>query len=346
MGYEGLYEEYGFPMKGSKLDKLKKFLLSEGLSYDEGVEFTISLCDRKGEIVATGSLEGNILKCIAVSNVYQGEGLSAKIVTALVSRATTSGHSHLFLFTKPLNKNKFGDLGFYLIAETNDVVLMENYKNGISQFIEGLKPKENRFEDIGAMVLNCNPFTKGHLYLIETAARQCDFLNLFIVSENKSIFPADVRFELVKKGVAHLENVVVYPTSDYLISSVTFPTYFIKEKQQAENINCILDLTLFCDHFAKKLGITKRLVGTEPYDKVTNAYNFQMKQFLKVRGIEVIEIPRLKEKGSVISASRVRKLLAAGNYEEIKGLVPQVTYDFLLSGKGKEIAERLIKGLR
>lgn len=343
MGYESFYEDYGYPMKGTKLQELKDFLLKEQLSYDDGIEFTINLCDNKREVAATGSIDGNVLKCIAVSDVYQGEGLAAKIVTALVSHGIECGHNHMFLFTKPDNINIFSDLGFYLIAKTNNAALMENYKNGISEFVKTLKSYDN-IVNVGAIVLNCNPFTNGHLYLIETAAKQCSLLHLFVVSEDKSIFPAKVRFELVKSGVKHLKNVVVHPTSDYLISTATFPTYFIKDKYAAGDINCQLDLTIFCDYFAKILNITKRFVGTEPYDKVTASYNMQMKKVLSERGIAVIEIPRYEENGAAISASEVRRLIAEGNHENLNKLVPNTTYDFLLSVEGQKIAG-LIKGI-
>jgi len=131
MGYETFYEDYGYPMRGSKLQKLKEFLLKEDLTYDEEIEFTVNLCDSKGNIAATGSLEGNVLKCIAVSDSFQGEGLSAKIVTTLISQGAAKNYSHLFLFTKPDNIDIFNDLGFYLIAKTNNAALMENKKMGL-----------------------------------------------------------------------------------------------------------------------------------------------------------------------------------------------------------------------
>lgn len=340
MSYEVFYEEYGYPMKGKKLEKLIEFLNDEQLTYDEGIEFTVNLVDSKGKIAATGSLEGKILKCIAVSCFFQGEGLAAKIVTILISHAISKGHSHLFLFTKPDNINIFFDLGFYVIAETKDAVLMENVKNGILDYVNSLK-FQFTYEDTGAIVLNCNPFTKGHLYLIETASKQCEFLHLFVVSEDKSIFPADIRYELVNKGVSHLNNVVVHPTSDYLISSATFPTYFIKDKFKAGNINCLLDLKIFCEYFAAILNIKKRFVGTEPFDKVTAEYNLEMKRVLNEYDIEVIEITRLEANDAAISASLVRKLLAEGDYEKIKSMVPGITYDFLISDEGNKIKEKL-----
>lgn len=343
MGYDSIYEDYGYPMKNIKLQAVKDFLLKKQLSYDSGIEFTINLCDNKGNIVATGSLEGNVLKCIAVSDDYNGEGLAARIVTALISQGIECGHDHMFLFTKPDNINIFSDLGFYLIAKTNNAALMENYKNGISEFVKTLKSQEF-YNNVGSIVVNCNPFTNGHLYLIETAAKQCNLLNLFVVSEDKSIFPTNVRIKLVKDGVQHLQNVVVHPTSDYLISSATFPTYFIKDKYLADDINCQLDLTIFCDYFAKILNITKRFVGTEPYDKVTASYNIQMHKVLGERGIEVIEIPRYEENGAAISASKVRKLMAEENYDEIRQIVPKTTYDFLISEEGQNIA-KLMNGI-
>ncbi|WMJ77216.1 MULTISPECIES: [citrate (pro-3S)-lyase] ligase [unclassified Sedimentibacter] len=346
MSSEMFYEEYGYPFSGNKLLKLKKFLATEQLSYDDGIEYTINFCDSKGNIAATGSVEGNVLKCIAVSQMYQGEGLSAKVVTSLVSYAISKNHGHLFLFTKTGNKSIFRDLGFYIIAETEDVVLMENKKNGISEYVNSLKSSagEKLVMDTGAIIVNCNPFTKGHLYLVETAAKQCDNLHIFVVSEDKSAFPSSIRYKLVKEGVKHLNNVVVHPTSDYLISSATFPTYFIKDKYKAGDINCILDLTIFCEYFAKELNISKRFVGTEPFDVVTASYNTQMKEFLRKYGIEVIEIKRYEENNHPVSASGVRKLMTEGRYEEIKKIVPKSTYEFLMSKKGMEIAERIRSG--
>lgn len=332
MLYNNYSQRCGYPFKGYTLNKLKKFLENLDLSYDEGIQFTVGFFDDNDEIVATGSLEDNVLKCIAVSEEHQGEGLTASVISRLISEAYDNNQDHLFLFTKPENMIMFSDLGFYPITQTENVLLMENVKDGIRKFVNSLE-NPNCEGVAGAIVANCNPFTKGHQYLIETASKQCDLLHLFILSEDKSFFPSDVRYELVKKGVGHIENVIVHKTSNYLISSATFPTYFIKEKQDAVNINCALDLSIFYEYFAKTLNIKKRFVGNEPYCKVTNAYNREMKKFLIPKGVEVIEIPRLKEGDTEISASRVRKLLAEGNFEEIKKIVPESTLEYLVSNR-------------
>lgn len=327
MEYSEFYEEYGYPFIGRKRKKLEEFLQKEELSYDEQIEETVNLTDKEGNIAATCSLHANVLKCIAVSKEYQGLGLSARVVTLMMNRAMEKGRRHLFLFTKPKNIQMFSDLAFYPILKTEDVLLMENKKDGIVEYINSL-PK-GKGEDIGAVVMNCNPFTLGHRYLIETAAGMCDTLHIFVLSEDKSEFSASVRYDLVKKGTADIDNVIVHQTSDYLISSAVFPTYFIKDKSKAEDANCILDLEIFCRYFAKMMNIKKRFVGTEPNCQVTGAYNQFMKQILPKYDIQVIEIARKEIDGVAISASDVRKYLHSKDMEKVKKLVPQTTYEYL-----------------
>lgn len=321
------YEEQGFPFTGKKKEKLSSFLTEYDLHYDEQIEATVNLMDLDGNIAATGSLHDNVLKCIAVSKNYQGYGLSTRIVTQVCNLAVERGKTHLFLFTKPENKRMFLDMGFYPILETRDVLLTENRRNGIKKYVAQLEQREGG--TIGAAVINCNPFTNGHRYLIETASKQCDVLHLFVLSEDKSEFSADVRYELVKQGVADMPHVLLHQTSDYLISSAVFPTYFIKEKSKADDANCELDIRIFCEYFAKGLGITKRFVGTEPNCGVTGAYNTKMKELLPQYGVELIEIERKQLDGMPISASTVRLLLHEGNMAAVKKLVPVTTFAYL-----------------
>lgn len=321
------YEEQGFPFTEKKREQLKAFLTEYNLHYDEQIEATVNLMDSNGNIAATCSLHDNVLKCIVVSKDYQGYGLSTRVVTQVCNLAVERGKTHLFLFTKPENKQMFLDMGFYPILQTKDVLLTENRKNGIKKYVAQLEHREG--STIGAIVVNCNPFTKGHRYLIETASQQCDVLHLFVLSEDKSEFSADVRYELVRLGVADMPNVLLHKTSDYLISSAVFPTYFIKEKSKADDANCELDIRIFCEYFAKGLGITKRFVGTEPNCGVTNAYNAKMKELLPQYGIEFIEIERKQLDGMPISASAVRRLLHEGKMTEVQKLVPPTTFAYL-----------------
>lgn len=336
MDYNGFYEECGMPFSGRKLQKLIQFLKESDLDYDEQIEYTVNLTDDEGNIVATGSVQNNVLKCIAVSERHQGLGLSAKIITSLMNYALEKGQTHLFLFTKPKNKMMFSDLGFYKIIENKDVLLMENKRDGIKKYVASLERPEEGGE-IGAIIANCNPFTNGHRYLIEQAASQCDTLHLFILSEDKSTFPAEVRYRLVQEGTKDLSNVILHHTSDYLISSAVFPTYFIKDKKKAADANCELDIRIFCEFFAKELGITKRFVGTEPFCQVTGAYNAQMKKIFPEYGIELVEIQRKEEGELPISASYVRKCMKEKDYDTIQKIVPPSTYEYILSEEGRAL---------
>ncbi|MBR4875867.1 MAG: [Clostridia bacterium] len=337
----GFYEEYGTPFSGRKLRKLREFLQSAELDYDEQIEYTVNLTDNEGTIVATGSVHNNVLKCIAVSDKHQGMGLSARILTALLNYAAQQGRDHLFLFTKPKNAAMFGDLGFYKILETDTVLLMENKRGGIEKYVASLERPANEGSTVGAIIANCNPFTLGHRWLIEEAASKVDTLHLFILSEDKSTFPADVRYELAKAGTADLPNVILHRTSDYLISSAVFPTYFIKDKAKAADANCELDIRIFGQYFAKALGITKRFVGTEPFCPVTNAYNSAMARLLPEYGVELVQLPRKEMEGRAVSASYVRACMAQNDLCAIQAVVPQTTYDYIVSPAGCALAEKL-----
>lgn len=305
--FENLYEESASPFTGSRLNRLVSFLSQNGLDYDNDIEFSVILSDVEGNIAATGSMKANVLMCIAVSDKYKGEGLASKIITALVNRAHQNNLNHLFLFTKPKNYSMFDGLGFYEILRTDDILFMENVRDGIISYVDSLQ-KPSGAQKTGAIVANCNPFTKGHRYLIEQALKQCDALHLFILSEDRSAFSAQERMRLVKEGTKDLENVYVHGTSDYIISSATFPTYFIKDKAKAAQANCILDILIFCKIIAPRLNITYRFVGTEPFDEVTRQYNSVMKALLPEFGLSLVEIERLcDENGIPISASSVRR---------------------------------------
>lgn len=182
---------------------------------------------------------------------------------------------------------------------------------------------------IGAVVANCNPFTCGHRYLLEEALKQCGYLHLFILSDNRSEFPADERFRMVQLGIAGLERIILHRTSDYMISAATFPTYFFKDRSRGQRANCKMDLELFASRIAPALGITERFVGTEPFCTVTNTYNEEMKRMLPRHGITVKEIRRKEMEGMPVSASEVRRRLASGDPEKVKELVPEKVYEYL-----------------
>ncbi len=316
----------GSPMQGMQLMRLKSFLKGCGLDYDEGISFTAALLDEDGEIAACGSLDGCTLKCIAVSPLHQGEDLTARILTELRREAFDRGMEQLLLFTKPRNQMMFSAFGFYPLARTSDCLLMENRWDGIDRFLSGIEKYPGT---TGCIVANCNPFTKGHRYLIETAAAQVDHLYVFILSEDRSLFPADVRLRLAREGCRDLENVSLHPSGPYMVSSATFPTYFIKDKDRVTEIFCELDVRLFGERIAPALGVTKRFVGSEPISTGTRLYNEALQAHLPGYGIEVIEIPRVAYGDEAISASRVRALMANGAFADLEGLLPESTLQYI-----------------
>lgn len=313
----------------TKLNIWKAFLKKSSLEPDTLNDSTALIWDND-VLIAAGSRYGNLLKCIAVDETRQGEGLTATLITALKKDAFSQGIRHLFLYTKPQNKVIFSDLFFYSVAQTENVLLMEDKKDGINKFLEEF-PTDNSLGKTGCIVMNCNPFTLGHRYLIETAAKECDKIYVFVVSENKSKFSAEDRMEMVKRGTAHIPNVKVLPTGPYLISSATFPTYFLKDRENISQIKCLLDIEIFIRYYAPKFNITARYVGTEPLSPMTDQYNTELKRILPAHGIEIKEIPRLEISNVSVSASKVRSLIESGNVQEVKSLVPDTTYDFLMN---------------
>lgn len=318
-------------------EELERFLRQNSLRLENDIEYSFALYDRE-RMVATGSFSGNVLKCIAVDSQYEGMGLAVKVLSRLVIEEFVRGRTHLFIYTKPENTGIFKELGFYEISRVPfKVVLMENTPDGISGFAMQLRKHKNPGRVVGSIVINANPFTKGHKYLVEKASAECDWLHIFIVWEDRSVFPSEVRYSLVKEGTKHLKNVTVHKGKDYIISNATFPTYFLKKPDEAVKVQSMLDIQIFREHIAPALGINRRYVGEEPYCPVTVIYNQSMKEMLPSCGIEVFEVPRKRLGSHAISASRVRDLLREGELNLVKEMVPDTTFAFLNSGDALSI---------
>ena len=290
---------------------------------DEGdADIIVLMTDDDGNLTACGALAGHTIKQLAVSPDSEGQGEMASVLTALISEAASAGTHRLFLCTKPQNLSMFRSLGFYEVTETEEAVLLENRRDGLEAFLGSLP----RYEGVcGAVVCNCDPFTLGHRHLIGYAASHCDELYVFAVSEKGSMFSPNERLEMIKKGTADIKNCHVFESDMYLISRATFPAYFIRDEEHAESVKSDLDLELFCRRIAPALGISVRFAGEEPFSPVTCAYNERMKELLPARGIEFREIPRLDG----ISAGKVRSLIAAGEYEKVREMVPETTYEVI-----------------
>ncbi|MBQ3654880.1 MAG: [Synergistaceae bacterium] len=322
--------------------QIEKLLLAEGIRRDKNLDYTCAAYDDDYNIVATGSCFGNTLRCMAVSHDHQGEGLMNQIVSHLVQHEYERGFNHLFLYTKCNSAKFFGDLGFYEIVRIEDqVVFMENRRTGFGDYLADLAKTKKDGGKIAALVLNANPFTLGHLYLVEKAASENDWLHVFIVSEDASLVPFYVRKRLVLEGTSHLRNLIYHDTGPYIISSATFPSYFQKDGEAVIESHANLDLAVFVK-IAQALGITSRYVGEEPKSLVTGIYNRIMSERLPQHGVECVIVPRKTEtSGQVISASNVRQAVKEGRLEEIRGLVTESTYRFFTSPEADEVIKRI-----
>jgi len=314
-------------LQGTKRKAWEALLTEAQLDTTEPVERTVLLWDGN-QLAAAGSRQKNVLKCIAVAPQYQGDGLMAVLMTHLRQDAFAAGYRHLFVYTKPANRWQFQSLFFYPVAQTDRVLLLENRRDGIEAYLNSL-PAVHTGGKIGACVMNCNPFTRGHRYLIEQAASECDWVYVFVLSEDASRFSAEDRLQMVKLGTADLPNVTVYPTGPYLISSATFPSYFIKERDKVEEVYCRLDVEVFAAHYAPRFSITHRFVGTEPLSALTARYNDALRQWLPTRGITVREIPRLEQEQAPVSATTVRQRMDAGQVQALDALLPASTITYL-----------------
>ncbi|MBP1549867.1 MAG: adenylyltransferase/cytidyltransferase family protein [Oscillospiraceae bacterium] len=203
---------------------------------------------------------------------------------------------------------------------------LNEYKSKISDIYEN---KMHSSENVGAIVMNANPFTLGHRYLIEEAAKQCEYLLVFVVQEDKSFFPFKDRFELVCQGTKDLENVIVVESGEFIISSLTFEGYFNKSQLQDRVIDTSNDVTLFAKEIAPAANIKVRFAGSEPIDKVTAQYNRNMETILPLYNIEFKEIDRKTNGSNVISASEVRRLLKDKQWDKLREFVPTTTFEYL-----------------
>jgi [citrate (pro-3S)-lyase] ligase len=320
------------------LREARQLIESLGLRFETDFDDLVGLYE-EGRLVACGARAGYVLKMLAIAPSHQGTDSLGSIVTKLVLAGHAAGHETLFAFTLPQNAPSFQALNFRLLATHGRAALLE-HGPGLGAYLEAhaaeITPGRN-----GAVVVNGNPFTLGHQHLVEQAAQRVDRLYLFIVREDRSVFPFATRFQLAREATAHLGNVTVLDTSRYAVSAGTFPSYFLKQLDAVAETQMQLDLALFARRIAPAFHIACRFVGQEPRCATTAAYNRAMAEILEAHDIQWMEIPRLEMDGDPISATRVRAAFAADDFETLARLVPPATLEFLRSPSARAIAERL-----
>ena len=326
--------------------QIEMFLHTNGLRYDD-VDYYAAIVDESSdEMIAGGGLKGSVIKCVAVADGHKGEAVANVIVSHLIAKANAEGCQCVKLYTKPNNRQLFESLSFRLIAESPNAILMETGVGGIEKYSEELRVKSeelgvkseelkndesvvsNARKPIGVIVMNANPFTLGHRFLVEQSSELVERLYVVVVREDCSMFSYNERKAMVSQGVRDIGNVVVVDGSDYAVSAATFPTYFLKQLSDATDTQIILDLDLYRRRIAPALGATIRFFGSEPTDPLTRRYNELMHQQLGEEHVH--EIQRKQQEGIAISASRVRKAMMEGCLWDAIQLVPPTTIPYII----------------
>lgn len=321
--------------------KVERFLLGFNLFLDKDVDCTF-VAKKRGEILGTCSYSGKIIKCFAVKKEMREQGIALKLITHITNDLFNKGVYENFIFTRPENSNIFGKLNYHKVYATEEVVLLEGGMGNIKKYIKEMYSDSGLGEgEKAAIVMNCNPFTLGHRYLIERASRENSKVIIFVVEENRSLFPFYVRQDLVKQGTKDLKNVHVLSGGSYIISANTFPSYFLRQEDKRLDAYVKLDAGIFGRYIAPVFNINKRYVGTEPYCNITKKYNEALVNILPRYNIEVKVLERFYREGKAISASEVRKLIKLEHWKEMKKIVPKTTYDFLISSNAKYIVEKI-----
>ncbi len=308
--------------------KVDALLTGSGIRRDAHLDYTCGIFDDDWNLLATGSCFHNTIRCLAVAADHQGEGLLNEIVTHLSEVQLSRGNSRIFLYTKPQSAKFFLDLGYYEIARVQDLVFLENRRTGFSDWLTSLGLPKTGVS--AAIVMNANPFTRGHRHLVERAAAENDAVHLFLLSEEAGPIPFAVRKQLVARGIEDLKNVILHESGPYIISAATFPSYFLRDDDAAIRAHASLDLAIF-SRIANALSITRRYVGEEPKSRVTSLYNERMQSLLPACGVECIVLPRLTDGGQIISASTVRQAIHDGRLDDVAAFLPASTLDFFRS---------------
>lgn len=328
-------------------------LEQEGIRLDRNVDYTCAMYDEDMNVIATGSLFLDTLRCLAVSSAHQGESLMNQIVSHLVEKEAERGYIHLFLYTKCTAAKFFSTLGFYLVAEVPDyLVFMENRRDGFDRYLGRLKQETDeqllhirhapaKHKETAAVVMNANPFTLGHRCLLERAAAENALVHVFLVSEDVSFFPFSVRKKLLYEGSRDIPNLIYHESGPYIISHATFPSYFQKSDEDVVRGHVLLDLELF-GRIAHALQISRRYVGEEPFSQVTGMYNRMMREILPEEGIECVEIPRQTDRdGNIVSASSVREAVRDGDMKAAEAMLPESTYRYLMSQEALPVVRKI-----
>ena len=220
-----------------ELNNIKTFLDKNDLLLDKLITKSFYI-DVDDVIVGTISIYNNVIKCFAVDKEYRDENYGGLLISFVINYFYQNGINHYMVYTKLEYERMFKSLNFHEISRAAKTILLEGGSPLINDFIKDLKRKiEYRFSidmnndnDISSIVVNCNPVTNGHIELIEKMAKEHRYVIVFILEEDLSLFTYKERMALLTISLVHLSNVLVVPSSEYIISSSPFPNYFLKDE--------------------------------------------------------------------------------------------------------------------
>ncbi len=310
--------------------RIEVFLSSFDLSF--GWEDDSFFIEENDKIIASISIDHHIIKGLAIDEEYRGLNLAGELVTHAIQTLIANNIYSYHVFTKSVYIDIFQSMGFRLLANTSKVAFMEGGAKTIEQVIGDIKKQVETYfsidlkkHDIGCAVVNCNPMTLGHYQLIEKASKEHEYFIVFVVETDESVFTFKERFSLVYLALKEFSNIIVLPSTDYVVSKSTFPSYFLKTIDERETEHAKLDALIFLEYFIPLLNIRLRHVGGET-DLVMVKYNQILHETLQNR-LEAIE--RFDLDGVTISASLVRKLMKEKKYEEALSYVPKAIQPLL-----------------
>src|SRR5690554_6026105 len=148
------------------MELLNHFLKESNLMLDT-LDYAIVLKDNN-QIVGSCCKDKNVLKMIAIHPEYQQHNFVATLISEMQHVLFDQGYTHSFVFTPKKSKEIFISLNYHEIISVCDVCLLEKGKQKIDDVIESIRKQINtNTSNNGAIVINGNPFTLGHQYLID-----------------------------------------------------------------------------------------------------------------------------------------------------------------------------------
>ena len=87
-----------------EINQVKDFLASFGLRYEDDIDKTLYI-EENGKIIATISKTKDIIKCLAISPLYQSENLSSVLVSKILEKMREENICSYMVFTKAIYEN-------------------------------------------------------------------------------------------------------------------------------------------------------------------------------------------------------------------------------------------------